>query len=102
MAASPSIVKFVGGTVNDAFNYSLLMNQITWDNNPNFTLPALDFKATALGIDILKVIESGILPIINTGIAHKKAGIGQVGAGLVNPPYECFKKALIEFSKQFD
>ncbi len=102
MAASPSIVKFVGGTVNDAFNYSMLMNQITWDNNPNFTLPALDFRSTALGIDILKVIESGILPIINTGIAHKKAGIGQVGAGLVNPPYECFKKALIEFSKQFE
>lgn len=102
MAASPSIVKFVGGTVNDAFNYSLLMNQITWGNNPNFTLPSLDFKPTAVGIDIIKVISSDILPIINTGIAHKKAGVGQVGAGLVNPPYECFKKALLEFAKQFD
>ena len=102
MAASPSIVKFVGGSVNDAFNYSLLMNQITWGFNPNFTLPSLDFKPTALGIDIIKVISSDILPIINTGIAHKKAGIGQVGAGLVNPPYECFVKALLEFAKQFD
>lgn len=102
MAASPSIVKFVGGSVSDAFHYSSLMNQITWGNNPNFTLPPLDFKATALGIDVMKVISSDILPIINTGIAHKKAGIGQIGAGLVNPPYDCFKKALYELAKQFD
>lgn len=102
MAASPAIVKFVGGTVSDAFNYSLQMNQIAWSNNPNFTLPALDFKPTAVGIDIIKVLNSDILPIINTGIAHKKAGIGQVGAGLVSPPYECFKSALIEFAKQFE
>ncbi|MBQ9048612.1 MAG: DUF1116 domain-containing protein [Solobacterium sp.] len=102
MAASPAIVKFVGGTVQDAFNYSQSMNEITWSSNPNFTLPALDFKPSALGIDIRKVVESGVLPIINTGIAHKKAGIGQIGAGLVNPPFECFKKAIIEFAEQFE
>lgn len=102
MAASPAIVKFVGGTVADAFNYSQSMNEITWSNNPNFTLPALDFKPSALGIDIRKVVESGVLPIINTGIAHKKAGIGQIGAGLVTPPFECFRKAIIAFADQFE
>ena len=102
MAASPAIVKFVGGTVSDAFNYSTQMNQIAWSNNPNFTLPSLDFRPTALGIDIVKVLNSDILPIINTGIAHKKAGIGQVGAGLVSPPYECFKKAVRELAKEFE
>ena len=101
MAASPAIVKFVGGSVSDAFNYSQSMNEICWSNNPNFTLPSLDFKPTALGIDIRKVIESGVLPIINTGIAHKQAGVGQIGAGLVNPPYNCFKQAIIEFGKEF-
>ena len=102
MAASPAIVKFVGGSVADAFNYSQSMNEITWSNNPNFTLPALDFKPSALGIDIRKVVESGVLPIINTGIAHKKAGIGQIGAGLVTPPFECFRKAIIKFAEQFE
>ncbi len=94
MAASPSIVKFVGGEVNDALDYSKSMKLITHSTNANFSLPALNFQPAAYGIDIIKVVETGILPIINTGIAHKKSGIGQIGAGLVTPPMECFIKAL--------
>ena len=99
IGASPAIVQFVGGTVEDAVNYSESMHEITEGSNTNYSIPMLDFRGTATGIDIVKVIEKGILPIMNTGMAHKVAGIGQVGAGLVNPPMECFKKAIREFEK---
>lgn len=94
MAASPAIVQFVGGTVSDALNYSRSMYEITTGENGAFSIPSLDFRGSAIGIDVRKVISTGILPIINTGIAHKLPGIGQVGAGLVNPPAVCFEKAL--------
>jgi hypothetical protein len=100
MGGAPAIVQFVGGVVKQAFDYSRSMHEITAGKHQVFTLPPLDFMPTALGIEITKVIETGILPIINTGMAHKLAGIGQVGAGLVNPPMECFEKALVDFAKQ--
>ena len=99
MGGSPAIVQFVGGTVEDAIGYSEKMYEITVGENTNYSIPTLDFRGSAIGIDIVKVIEKGILPIINTGMAHKVAGIGQVGAGLVSPPMECFKKAILEFNK---
>lgn len=101
MGGSPAIVQFVGGTVADALAYSESMFKITTTENPNFSIPTLDFRGSALGIDIIKVLMTGILPIINTGMAHKVAGIGQVGAGLVSPPVECFKKALVAYDKKY-
>lgn len=100
MGGSPAIVQFVGGSVADAIGYSERMFEITTGENTNYSIPTLDFRGSAIGIDIVKVIEKGILPIINTGMAHKVAGIGQVGAGLVSPPMECFQKAIIEFDKK--
>ncbi len=97
MAASPAIVQFVGGSVADALHYSEQMYEITETESESFFLPPLDFRGSATGIDVCKVIASGILPVINTGIAHKEAGIGQVGAGIVHPPVECFEKALLAF-----
>lgn len=94
MASSPAIVKFVGGTPQDATNNSHLMQAITIGNNPAFTLPALNFTPTAAGIDARKVVDTGILPIINTGIAHKKAGVGQIGAGITTAPLSCFIDAI--------
>lgn len=94
MAAAPAIVQFVGGQVQDAINYSTQMYEITTGENNTYKIPALDFRGSATGIDLLKVIETGIRPIINTGIAHKEYGVGQVGAGLVHPPEECFRKAI--------
>lgn len=99
MGGAPAIVQFVGGVVKQAFDYSREMHQITAGAHQVFTLPPLDFMPTAVGIDILKVVESNILPIINTGMAHKDAGVGQVGAGLVSPPMACFEKALEHFVK---
>jgi hypothetical protein len=96
MAAAIAIVQFVGGVPQDAIDFSNKMYEITVGESSAFSIPVLDFRGTATGIDVRKVIEKNILPQINTGIAHKKAGIGQVGAGLVNPPWECFAKAIIE------
>lgn len=100
MGGSPAIVQFVGGTVADAIAYSEKMYTITTSENTNFSIPTLDFRGSAIGIDVLKVIATGTLPIINTGMAHKVAGIGQVGAGLVSPPMECFKKALLALAEK--
>lgn len=95
MAAAPAIVQFVGGCVEDAFDYSRQMYEITESESTSFFLPPLDFRGSATGIDLCKVISTGILPVINTGIAHREAGVGQVGAGIVHPPMECFEKALL-------
>lgn len=94
MAGAPAIVTFVGGTVQDAMTSTLEMYEITLAEHEAFRIPALDFRGTPTGIDIRKVIRTGILPRINTGIAHRQAGIGQVGAGLVRPPRICFEEAL--------
>jgi len=94
MVASPAIVQFVGGTPMEAMNYTKEMGEITVTKNRSYALPVLNFEGTPTGIDIRKVIETGITPVINTGIAHKKAGIGQVGAGVVRAPMDCFKQAL--------
>ena len=94
MAAAPSIVQFVGGSVSDALTYSTQMYDITTSESPSYSLPPLDFRGAATGIDVRKVLASGILPVINTGMAHKEAGVGQVGAGIVHPPVLCFEKAV--------
>jgi hypothetical protein len=79
--------------------YTKLMYQITQGENLMYSIPTLNFRGTPTGIDVRKVIELGILPMINTGIAHKDPGIGQVGAGLVKPPRECFEQALLALSQ---
>ncbi len=94
MAGAPAIVTFVGGTVHDAMRSTLEMYEITLAEHETFRIPALDFRGTPTGIDVRKVIRTGILPRINTGIAHRVAGIGQIGAGLVRPPRICFEAAL--------
>ena len=102
MATAPAIVQFVGGTPKDAMNYTSSMYEITTKENNVYKIPALNFKGTPTGIDIQKVVETGILPIINTGIAHKDPGVGQVGAGLVRPPMKCFEDALTAFVEELE
>ncbi|PKP58589.1 hypothetical protein CVT91_08290 [Candidatus Atribacteria bacterium HGW-Atribacteria-1] len=102
MAAAPAIVQFVGGTAKDAVNFTLKMYEITATENNIFKIPALDFRGTPTGIDIRKVVETGILPSINTGIAHKNPGVGQIGAGLVKPPMNCFEDALQAFVEDLE
>ena len=94
MAAAPAITQFVGGTPQMATQTTMEMYEITFDEHDSFTIPVLNFRGTPLGIDVRKVIETGILPQINTGIAHKKAGIGMVGAGILRAPQKCFEDAF--------
>ncbi len=101
MATAPAIVTFVGGTPKDALNATLEMYEITFGESKFFTMPALDFRGTPTGIDLRKVVELGLTPRINTGIAHKQAGIGQVGAGLVRPPLKIFEDALVAFAEKY-
>ncbi len=94
MATAPAIVRLVGGTVPDALATTRRMHEITLAENPRWSVPVLEFMGTPTGIDVTKVCRTGILPQINTGMAGKVAGVGQVGAGLVTPPAEIFPKAL--------
>jgi len=101
MAAAPAIVKFVGGSPEDALDVTRRMYEITLKENDTYRIPALDFRGTPTAIDLLKVEETGILPAINTGIAHKEPGVGMVGAGLAKPPQKCFDDALEAFVRKY-
>jgi hypothetical protein len=95
MATATAVAGFVGaGTAGDAAQFTRQMYEITIGRNPDWTMPNLDFAGVPTGIDIRKVLQTGIAPVINTGIAHKMAGIGQVGAGIVRAPLTCFERAL--------
>ena len=94
MAAAPAITQFVGGSPQMALDTTLEMYEITFSEHGGFTIPALDFRGTPLGIDVRKVMETGILPQINTGIAHRKPGVGMVGAGILRAPQKCFSDAF--------
>jgi hypothetical protein len=101
MASAPAIVTFVSGTPKDAINATLEMYEICHGEHKYFTIPPLDFRGTPTGIDIRKVVEKGITPRINTGIAHKDAGVGQIGAGLVRPPMAIFEEALVALAEEY-
>ena len=101
MIAAPAVTRFVGaGGYEDALRTSTEMTEITIDRNPNFIIPNWNFQGTCLGIDARLVVEKGITPVINTGIAHKIAGYGQIGAGTVHPPIECFEKAIKAYAEK--
>jgi hypothetical protein len=99
MAAAPAIVQFVGGTPADAVGHSRRMRTVTIGTNDAFTLPALGFAPTAAGIDARAVVDTGVVPVINTGIAHREAGVGQIGAGITTAPMACFEAAVEELAR---
>jgi hypothetical protein len=100
IAASPAIVQFVGGSTTDAINYTMQMYEITASENNVYQIPYLNFRGTPTGIDVRKVIEKNLLPFIDTGVAHKDPGVGQVGAGVLSAPVEPFKNAYIGLAKK--
>jgi hypothetical protein len=101
LAGAPGILSLVGGTPEDALAYTREMRKITTALHPTYRMPALSFAGTSVGIDIRKVVQSNIAPIIDTAIAHKDPGYPIIGAGLVRAPMECFKQALIAFGKRY-
>ena len=103
MATSPAVAGFVGaGSASEAANYTNAMYEITAGRNAEWTMPNLDFAGVPTGIDIRKVLQTGATPVINTGIAHKLPGVGQVGAGVVRAPLACFEQALVGLAARMD
>lgn len=100
LAASPALVQLVGGTVTQAVSYSREMYHITETHNPAMSLPLLDFLGSPTGIDVRKVVDTGIRPVITTGIAHRQAGVGQIGAGIVRAPLACFSNAVLALDER--
>jgi hypothetical protein len=98
MAAAPAIGKLVSGTPEEALESTREMYGICVGEHPVWKIPILGYRGTPLGIDLRRVVESGILPRINTGIAHREAGVGQIGFGLVRPPMAPFREALATFA----
>ena len=100
MAAAPAVAGFVGaGGFAEAVAYTRAMSEIAAARNPKWGIPALEFAGTPAGIDVRRVVETGIAPAINTGIAHRRPGVGQVGAGVARAPLACFEKALVALAK---
>jgi hypothetical protein len=103
MAASPAVARFVGvGGPAEAGRYTEEMLEITFGRSPHLLLPTLDGLGVPTGIDIRRVVETGIVPWINTGIAHRQAGVGQIGAGVVQAPLDCFVQALEGFASSLE
>ncbi len=101
MAAAPAIVTFISGTPKDAINTTLDMYQITFAEHKFFTIPFLEFRGTPTGVDLRKVVELNMPPRVNTGVAHKDPGVGQVGAGVVSAPMKVFEDALVAFADKY-
>jgi hypothetical protein len=101
LGGATGILSLVGGTPEEALVYSREMGQITVTTSPNYRMPVLGFQGAPLGIDIRKVVQTGIVPIIDTAIAHKNPGHSIIGAGLVRAPMDCFKKALMSFGRKY-
>ena len=101
LGGAPGILAFTGGTAAQALAYSRDMRAIAVGLSPNYLIPALDFEGTAMGIDIRKVVQASLVPVIDTAIAHREMGHGIIGGGLVRPPLECFTRALTRFSEVY-
>jgi len=101
MGAAPAVAGFVGaGAASDAMVFTKDMAEICFTSNPEWSIPGMDYLGVPTGIDIRRVVELNLPPTINTGIAHREPGIGQVGAGVVRAPMQCFTDALRAFAKQ--
>jgi hypothetical protein len=100
MGAAPAVVGFIGaGNASEAAVFTRSMREITVGESSEWTIPGMDYKGAPTGIDIRLVVETGIVPTINTGVAHRKPGVGQVGAGVVKAPRGCFEQALVAFAR---
>jgi hypothetical protein len=102
IAAAPAIAQFVGGTASDAVRYTLDMYEITVGENKGYQIPYLNFRGVPTAIDVRKVIEKNMTPFIDTGVAHKNPGVGQVGAGVLSAPMEPFRKAYEGLAEELE
>lgn len=102
MACAPAIVRFVGGSASLAIEKTLSMYEITLAESPHLQIASMDFRGAPTGIDVARVVSTGVLPAVNTGMAGRIAGTGQVGAGLVDPPMACFEQAVAALAEEVE
>jgi Protein of unknown function (DUF1116) len=100
LGGAPGILALTGGTPEEALHISREMREITAGLSPDYRIPALGFAGSAVGIDIRKVVATGVEPLIDTAIAHRDAGHPKIGGGLVRAPMACFRTALAEFARR--
>jgi hypothetical protein len=98
MAGAPALAPYVGGTPEEATRLALEMYSITISEHPRYKLPAIGYRGTPFGIDARRVVESGLAPLFNAGMAHRDPGVGQIGAGFGRAPLACFQAALAELN----
>jgi len=101
IAGAPGILALTGGTPTDAFEWTRQNASISLARSSTYKLPALAFQGAPLGIDIRKVVETGVTPVIDSAIAHKVPGIGMIGSGIVRAPLACFQQALEAFEQRY-
>jgi hypothetical protein len=101
IGGAPGILSFTGGTAEQALAFTRDMHSITVGRSPDFLLPALDFQGAPVGIDIRKVVQTNVVPVIDTAIAHREPGHAIIGGGIVRPPLECFTRALRRFAEKY-
>lgn len=95
-AGSPAVAAFLGGSMSDAARATEDMRRICVSESSRFKLPTMSFRGTPLGVDVRKVVETGISPKVTTGILHRSSGSGQIGAGVATAPLEGFEQALVD------
>jgi hypothetical protein len=98
-ASAPSLQAYQGGSYETMIARNKELYAITVGENPDYLVPALGFRGTPTGIDIFKVVESKVLPVLDVGIAGK--GGGQIGAGVVRPPLACFETAAEAYRQRY-
>jgi hypothetical protein len=96
-AAAFPLQEYQGGSADKMVEANLAMYDITLAEHPELKIPYLGFRGVPSGIEIHRVVETGITPIMDIGVAGKAGG--QIGAGSFRAPMECFQHAVAAYSE---
>jgi hypothetical protein len=103
IAAAPTMAAFVGGSLTYEIAVVQELQTITTAAHKKFSLPAMDSANTPLGIDVRRVVETGTVPFITTGVLHETSPtMGQIGTGIARTPIVVFDQALVALARQWE
>lgn len=100
LSAAPAISSFLGTSQSDSENIVETMRRVCAGTSSRFVIPSGGYVGTPLGIDVSKVVSAATSPIVEYGLAHKRPGIGQIGAGLTEVPMAPFEQALDQLKRR--
>ena len=98
-AAAFGLQAYQGGSATEMVRLNESMYEITVGEHTDFLIPYFGFRGSPVGIDINKVVATGIVPVIDGGLAGKDGG--QIGAGILRAPLECFAVAAEAFQARY-